>query len=217
MTIVLAIPTTDGIILASDSQITAGQLRTRGKKIKKLNENCIWGASGRGSLIQRVEEKLDNLPRKNNSLAEIRDDLSKAIKECVKELFNMDQQLPSEDFVFVDYQKGPRILHIDTNGTPEWIDTGVFGIGIGRSFVHTLLEKYHELVPNKINVEKGALLAFKVIEEAIEVGAYGLGPPIDIWCITNSMIKNFSVTEVDNLRDKCLKLRKDEMDLLIKD
>jgi len=38
MTIILAIPTKDGLVIASDGQITSGIVRTSGKKIKKLND-----------------------------------------------------------------------------------------------------------------------------------------------------------------------------------
>jgi len=57
MTIILAIPAKDGLIIASDGQITSGGVRTAGRKIKGLNSRAIWAASGRDPAIQRVEEK----------------------------------------------------------------------------------------------------------------------------------------------------------------
>lgn len=32
-----------------------------------------------------------------------------------------------------------------------------------------------------MNIEKGKLVAFRVIKDTINVGAFGLGEPIDIW------------------------------------
>lgn len=46
MTIILAIPVKEGVLIASDGQITSGIVRTIGKKIKKLNDRCLWSASG---------------------------------------------------------------------------------------------------------------------------------------------------------------------------
>ncbi len=211
MTIILAIPTKNGIILASDGQITSGEIRAPGKKIKQLNKNCLWAAAGRESLIQRVEEKIVNLPNKENPLGNIRDNLAQTVKNCSIELFGIDQQPPQEEFIFVEYHKVPRILHITASGTPEWIKTGPFGIGIGRTFVHALLQKYQELIPTKIDIGKGTLLAFKVIEEAIEIGAYGLGFPIDVWQISESGGKNLNGEELGNLKNDCWKLRELEI------
>lgn len=215
MTIILAISTKNGLILASDGQITSGEIRTYGKKIKKLNNYCLWGAAGREALIQRVEEKLINAQFRDRSLKEIRDELAKIIKNSVTELFHLDGQPPQEDFLFAEYRDKPLILHITISGTPEWIKTGVFGIGIGRVFVHALLEKYRKLIPEKIDLEKGSLLAFKIIEEAIEVGAYGVGLPIDIWQITSSGLKNLSEDELSALKNKCSQLRDMEIKMLL--
>ncbi len=216
MTIILAIPTKDGVVLASDGQITSGEIRAHGKKIKELNKNCLWGAAGRESLIQRVEEKITLLADKENQLRNIRDHLAQNIKGCTLELFGMDQQLPQEEFVFVEYLDKPSILHITTNGTPEWIRTGPFGIGIGRTFVHALLQKYQELIPEKIDIEKGTLLAYKAIEEAIEVGAYGLGLPIDIWQISKPGVKNLNIQEIEKIKNDCCALRNLEIKMLLK-
>lgn len=215
MTIVLAIPTKDGVILASDGQITSGAIRAHGRKIKQLNKNCVWGAAGRQSLIQRAEEKINAFSEKDKSLTALRDELAQSIKSCVMELFKLDGQPPEEEFIFVEYRESPLILHITTSGTPEWIKTGPFGIGIGRMFVHALLQKYQKLIPNDIDIQKGTLLAFKVIEEAIEVGAYGLGAPIDIWQITKSGAKQLSKEEMEEIKRTCETIRDSEIGTLL--
>lgn len=142
--------------------------------------------------------------------------MAKIVKDSVIDLLRLDGQPPQEDFVLAECRENPCILHITPSGTPEWIKTGPFGIGIGRPFVHALLEKYHGLIPDEIDMEKGILLAFKVIEEAIEVGTYGLGLPIDIWQITKTGAKNLTRNEMDNLKNRCSELRKLEIELLLK-
>jgi len=64
-------------------------------------------------------------------------------------------------------------------------------------------------------MEKGVLLAYKVLEEAIAVGAYGLGPPIDIWKISNSGIKQLNDSEKAALEDASRTLRQYEIELLM--
>lgn len=215
MTIILAIPTKDGVILASDGQITAGDIRARGKKIKPLNKHCIWGAAGREALIQRVEEKINNFSEKEQPLGQLKDNLGLMIRDCNLELFGIDRQPSQEEFVFVECMDKPCILHLTTSGTPEWIRTGSFGIGIGRPFVFALLQKYSDLIPKKLDVKKAALLAYKVIEEAIEVGAYGLGEPIDVWQISKSGTKNYNVAEREKLKRACERLRASEITVLL--
>ena len=63
-----------------------------------------------------------------------------------------------------------RILHVVANGTAEWVDGRFTASGNGAPFAHALLW------PS----------TYKVIDEAIEVGAYGLGHPIDLWELTAS-------------------------------
>ncbi|MBI4722519.1 MAG: hypothetical protein HY769_05915, partial [Candidatus Stahlbacteria bacterium] len=140
MTIILAIPTKDGLVLASDGQITSGAIRVSGKKIKELNKNSLWAASGRDALIQRVEEEILNISNKSVSLQNLRDTLSRIIRKCVNDLYQLDQQPPEGDFVFCEYlNNSTHILHVTISGTPEWIRTGVFACGIGCMFAHALL------------------------------------------------------------------------------
>ena len=216
MTIILAVPAKDGLIMASDGQITyTDGIRAPGKKIFLLTRKCLWAASGRSALIQRVQERLSPLCESEATLESIRDNLAQTIKKCAQELFQLDQQPPQDSFVFVQYVNQPRILQISVNGTPEWITTGPFAIGIGRMFAHALLQKYTTLFPDKIDVQKASLLAFKIIEEAIEVGAYGLGPPIDIWQIAQDKLKNLNEEEVSALADLSQGLRETELKLLL--
>jgi len=218
MTIILAIPANHGVVLASDGQITyADGIRATGKKIFQLNKKCLWAASGRDALIQRIQEKLSPYREGEDSLARLRDNLSQVIKRCVIELFQLDEQPPEDSFIFVEYtESGPKILHIAVTGTPEWVTTGAFAIGIGRMFAHALLQKYTYIIPDKIDVERASLLAYKVIEEAIAVGAFGLGHPIDIWQVSQEGIKNLNTYEISRLEDLSLVLRGIEINSFLK-
>ncbi len=63
MTLILSMAAADGLVLASDSQITSGEVRTPGSKIHRLNDRCLWARAGELALIQRVGEHLDSLPQ----------------------------------------------------------------------------------------------------------------------------------------------------------
>jgi proteasome beta subunit len=190
MTLILAIPAADGLVMASDGQITIGEVRTPGKKIHRLNERSAWAAAGELALVQRVEERISTLPT-DTSLASMRDQIASMVKQCVTELVQLDfrtQFLPPDpdrllqlhfaDFIFAEFPHKPGILHISSLGSPEWIPDRPFVAGNGDLFAYALLRKY---LGQPLNLERAAILAYKVIEETIEVGAYGLGPPIDLW------------------------------------
>jgi proteasome beta subunit len=58
-------------------------------------------------------------------------------------------------------------------------------------------------------------LAYKVLEETIEVGAYGIGGPIDLWQISAAGMKNLNAAELKTLAGKAQRLRKLEIALLL--
>jgi len=216
MTIILAIPTKDGLVIASDGQITSGIVRTSGKKIKKLNDHCLWSASGELALIQRVEENLAGFSTVAQPLTTLRDNLSAKTRECVLTFLNLVGGRPiTGDFVFVEYSNKPKILHVALDGTPEWIVDRPFVSGIGDVFTYALLRKYQDLFPDKIDLQKGSLLAFKVIEEVIHVVSVGVGPPIDIWQLTANEIKNLDEAEITALEDASHGLREAELKLFL--
>jgi 20S proteasome alpha/beta subunit len=223
MTLILTLPASDGIVMASDGQVTAGMVRTTGQKILRLNERCLWAASGELALIQRVEERLKTLPP-DAPLQQLRDQICRIVKQCVEELlqldfrtsflprdFNLLLQLHPGDFVFAEWLPTPSVLHVLLYGTPEWVANRPIASGSGDMFAYALLQKYQGL---QLDMEIAALLAYKVLEEAIAVGAYGLGPPIDIWKISNSGVKQLTDREKVALEDASGTLRKSEIRLL---
>jgi len=224
MTLILAITASDGIVMASDGQITIGEVRTPGKKIYRLNDRSVWAAAGELALIQRVQERIGTLPA-DLALANMRDQIGHMIKQCVTELVQLDfrtQFLPLDqdrllqlhfaDFIFAEFPKKTEILHVSVQGSPEWIQDRPFAAGSGDLFAYALLQKYQG---QNLDLKRAAILAYKVIEETIEVGAYGLGPPIDVWQITLEGVKNLSEAETASLAEAAHALREKEIQLLI--
>ncbi|HAY22230.1 hypothetical protein [Desulfobacca acetoxidans] len=223
MTLILGLAAVDGIVLASDGQVTTGEVRSPGKKIFPLSNSILWAAAGELSLIQRVQERLTALPL-DASLANLRDQIGELIKNCVSELLQMDFrsqfltldqdrliQLHNAEFIFAEYSRKPELLHLSVFGSPEWITQRPFVAGNGDLFAYALLSKYQ---PQHLKLEQATLLAYKVVEEAIEVGAYGIGGPIDLWQLSAAGVKKLSTAELHNLAAHARKLRKQEIELL---
>lgn len=224
MTLILALPASDGIVMAADGQITIGEVRTPGKKIHPVNERCLWAGAGELAMVQRVAERIPALPQ-DASLATLRDQLGYLIKQCATELTEMDfrtQFLPPDperllqlhfaDFIFAAFPRKPQMLHISSLGSPEWINDRPLVAGSGDLFAYALLQKY---VGQHLNLARASILAYKVIEETIDVGAYGLGPPIDVWQITREGVKNFGEEETAALMEAAHTLRRQEIELLL--
>lgn len=224
MTLVIAMPATDGVVLGSDSQITFGEIRQSGPKIRKLSNYCVWSASGELALIQRVDEDIQNVVTAEARLGSLRDTLSGLINKAVSSLLNLDFRTPffrgdpdtllrlhPGDFVFAEfYNDHPRILHIEVNGTAEWVDN-YFATGSGASFAYALMQKYQGRL---FDVQLSSVLIYKVIEEAIQVGSYGLGAPIDIWWVTSNGVHQVTENEKRGIQDHATMLRYLELSLL---
>jgi hypothetical protein len=58
------------------------------------------------------------------------------------------------------------------------------------------------------------LLAYKVIEEAIQVGSYGPGGPVDIWEVGPEGVQHASDGEIEALNDAASLLREREVAML---
>lgn len=225
MTLIVALPADTGVVFASDQQITSGMVRSTGTKIFKLSDECLWGGSGELALIQRVAERLELQGTRPEPLAALRDRLAMAVKDAIQTMLTLDFRTPyvganpdallglhPADFLFCEFRGGPRVLHIVSNGTAEWIDGRFSATGNGNLFAHALLQKYEG---RALNIERAKLLAYKVIAEAIAVGAYGLGPPIDIWQATSSGVEQASKEELAALEDAARALREEEVAMLL--
>lgn len=221
MTLILALPTRDGIVMASDTQYTSGEVRSSGLKIYPLNQHCAWAGAGEIALIQRVQEGIEGIPTQHN-LEELRDTLARIVQQSVRTLLDMDVltefvqgdpnlllSLHPGDFIFSEFSEGEgaRMLHITSSGTPEWI-AGAFASGNGANFAYALMQKYQQ---TELGLEAAALLAFKVIDETIQVGAYGLDYPIDIWLVRDKGLARLEQPELEMLAAATETLRTKEI------
>ena len=223
MTLILTIPTDGGIVMASDTQYTSGEVRSSGPKIYPLNAQCAWAGAGEVALIQRVQESISDIPARHG-LNDLRDTLARAVQQAVRSLLELDvltefvQSDPSlllslhaGDFIFAEYRdESPRLLHIAANGTPEWIK-GSFASGNGANFAYALMQKYQDI---ELSLETAALLAYRVIEETIQVGAFGIDFPIDIWLIGPTGINRLEAADFEQLALASQTLRDKEVRLL---
>jgi len=215
VTLVLGVPASDGVIVASDSQATSGAVRHTVQKIQRLTSRIVWAGAGEESLIQGVSQELAKRAKHDGDLKGMTDALRKAIEQSSTSLLHYDYRVPyaSKDakslgqfaqavFLFVESDgKRHSLLLIDAAGRALWQqDKGHVAIGSGDVFAHALLYRYRDL---RLTCEVVAALAYRVLDEAIAVAAYGLGRPIDIWSITSVGVEQFDEARRGALRDSC--------------
>lgn len=193
MTLILALHSTEGIVLASDSQMTfttSGQhVRTDTHKIECPWTNVAWGASGNVGVIQRVEQGLKKrFPRDNaferKSAIELRTELTAEVAKIVRPLVidqyvNVPDRPWNTDFLFAGYAQGhPYLLTIESNMVDtDHMPTGFCAIGSGDIFAYAGLSHFRV---KERSLSEAKLIAHRVLGDAIKVAAFGLGGPVEM-------------------------------------
>ncbi|MCI0531069.1 MAG: hypothetical protein L0Y74_03855 [candidate division Zixibacteria bacterium] len=212
MTLILVIPSQNGTVVASDGQVSLGQTKTTSKKISKFNDSCVWGAAGDLALIQAVENGISQITSKDKPLAEIRNDLCAVFPKCLSKMPSSPQPYSCE-FIFAEYRKSSRILAINANGISVMLENVPFAIGSGELFAFALLQKYQNLIPDKIDNNLACVLSYRIIAETIQVVSGGVGPPIDVWEIPSA--KNYTNQELQGLEDTYKALQTEELEMFL--
>jgi len=216
MTLIIALACADGVVLASDSQATTGSaggpIRIITEKIKPRGKQSLWAASGTIGIIQKIESIFDSLPQelRHSSLNEPQfrqlilqnvHDVRAQELDRHRRLYGggKDDYADVADILVVEYNSSPIIWHINQDASDDFLqDFGYGTSGSGDVFAYTLLKNYKV---KELSIDKGSLLAYRVLRDSIDVGAYGLGHPIDIWTISDDGVKRKSIVEINALRD----------------
>lgn len=229
MTLILALSCKDGVVMASDGQMTTGLIRETVQKIKQIDRaEVLWGASGSVGYIQKIESIMLGLPieAQTEGLEAICPILKNRILELRQDTLNKhrklygtgrDREAQGADLILADFKESPQILHIDIDCDDERTEEfGLCASGIGHDFAHTLLKGYDI---RKLSLPATTALAYRVLDRTIAVGAYGLGYPIDLWNIkkekksNKTVVHHFDHTEVDGIADTVRIWQSSESDL----
>jgi len=226
---------------------SGGPIKQRCRKIFQLPGNALLGASGTVGVIQRCRDNIamysqdiseHGLDHTIGDIEERSDEKVKCVtlRDKIKGLvffINKDEQerhkafygdergAPLADIILVFYDKAQekfRIWHVAPDGGDEFLDELGYGCsGIGDTFGYAFLKNFYS---EDLDIQVGTVIAYRVIQEAIEIGAYGLGEPIDIWIIEKEgddiKVKSLSTDELSALHDTCCMWREVEKDVFKK-
>jgi len=194
----------DGIVVASDGQSTenaAGQpIRAVCEKIYSLGKGALWGASGDGGAIQEVKRQLDALGptelQGHRTLCGLFTKIIFGINKPRVERFKALRLQKSPPILakalLAQYDgNSPCIVEFNYDGsTTGYEELGYQAIGSGNIFARASLQGHQT---RNLPLDRAEILGYMTVQKAIEIAAYGLGYPIDVW--TLSMKQRFPMVE----------------------
>jgi 20S proteasome alpha/beta subunit len=226
MTLVVAIGCSDGVIIAADSASTDSEIGTKQlcEKITRVgNRPVLCGASGDFGLIQKINESLGELSL-GTTLKRIRQD----IKRCVAQELEASNRLhvpypqqgfqapPSATYLFVGVQdKIPWILEIEKDSRDTMYDASMgrfAAIGSGKPWAQAFFRPH--LMSDR-DLRAGMALAYRVVEDAIELAAGFLARLIHIYTISlDGTVRDLDSITLNELADTCQLWREIERESL---
>ncbi|WP_304106644.1 proteasome protein [Mycolicibacterium bacteremicum] len=196
MTVVLALRCANGIVMASDSQITdpGRGLTYPAQKLHPLGANAAWGGSGSRAVLYDVEQLFNE---EADAVVEAKD-IGHAIQARVRPIMqhhydNFIPEVPGQEaagtpatYVLAAGYVGdtPFIIDLDPNallGHHE--ETGFQAIGSGAPMAqqaHALLTQY-QVADRDVNY--GVVAALRVLD-ALDATSPSVGGPMDLCRIT---------------------------------
>ena len=212
MTVVLSIMCADGVVIASDSQITDRdrEMSFPAQKLHDLGDHAAWGGSGARGVLTDVEKALDE--RADEVLAA--DEVSHALQDLALPILrrhyeNFIPEIPGEEtqgtpsayILAAGYSHGkPFIVEINPNGmVSRYEDIGFHAIGSGAPMAQQagVLLAHFRMVDRP--VDYGVLGAVRVIE-ALSVTSPSVGLDVDVARITADGARHLEDDEIEKVR-----------------
>lgn len=206
--------------MASDGQATyptgTQPLRAPVPKIYPIHDCVLSAYSGDIGLAQKARAALSQGhpgELKNKAPQQVRKILTGRAVPVLKEAMDLfvrpavpHQPWPpmaTLDSIFAFVHDGkPYLLQVDRNGVDTLIEHIAFlSIGSGDIFAFADLRRRW---PQPRDVARARVVAYRVIRDAIEVAAFGLGMPIDIWTLgVDGRIENLESDALTGVKDTC--------------
>jgi proteasome beta subunit len=212
MTVVLAIKCANGIVLASDSQITdpGRGLTYPAQKLHPMGKYAAWGGSGSRAVLYDVEQILDS---EADAVVEAKN-IGHALQARLLPIYQHHYDTFIEDVPgqekggtpatyvlaagYADDQ--PFIIDIDPNGLiGHHEETGFQAIGSGAPLAqqaHALLAHFRM---TERDIDYGVVAALRVLD-ALDASSPSVGGPMDICRLTTDGAHHLGPDEVEDVR-----------------
>jgi len=214
MTVVLAIKCVNGIVMASDSQITdpGRGLSYPAQKLHSLGDHAAWGGSGSRAVLYDIEQifrdEADAVMESKNIGHALQ---AKALPVFKHHYDSFIEQVPGQEkagtpatyLLAAGYADGePFIIDLDPNGLIGHHEvTGFQAIGSGAPMAqqaHALLAHFRM---TERDLDYGVVAALRVLD-ALDASSPSVGGPMDICQLTADGAHHLSPDEVEAVRSQ---------------
>lgn len=212
MTVVLAVRCANGIVMASDSQITdpGRGLSYPAQKLHSLGEHAAWGGSGSRAVLYDIEQIFND---EADAVIEAKN-IGHALQARAVPVFkyhyeNFIAAVPGQEtagtpatYLLAAGYSGdvPFIIDLDPNGLiGHHEETGFQAVGSGAPMAqqaHALLAHFQM---RERDIDYGVVAALRVLD-ALDVSSPSVGGPMDVCRITPDGADHLSPSEVDDVR-----------------
>lgn len=229
MTVVLAIRCANGVVLASDSQITdpGRGLTYPAQKLHTLGQHAAWGGSGSRAVLYDVEQIFTDEPDSILEAKNLGHAMQARILPILKHHYeNFIAEVPGQEaagtpatYVLAAGYVGdtPFIVDIDPNGLiGHHEETGFQAVGSGAAMAqqaHALLSHFRM---SERDVEYGVLAALRVLD-TLDASSASVGGPMDLCRITPDGADHLTEDEVEDVRrqvNRWIELEQETLDSL---
>ena len=212
MTVVLALRCADGVVLASDSQITdpGRGLSYPAQKLHSLGSHAAWGGSGSRAVQYDIERLFDAEP---DAVVEA-SDVGRALQARVLPIFkhhyanfitdvpeSKPGATPATYVLAAGYAGGePFIVDLDPHGLiGHHEEIGFQAVGSGAPMAQQAYALLANFRMSERHVDYGVVAALRVLD-ALDQSSPSVGGPMDICRITPERAHHLSPEEVDDVR-----------------
>lgn len=217
MTLIIAIGCNNGIVMGSDSASSDPITGTKQpvKKIQQMGNNPImFGGAGDVGLIQKIVEELNDLKLSRSPKFKLS---RRLIQEaCLPDMRDARDNHISHSATGYDvpptaillfgciHNKSPYILEIEADGRDTVYDQnlGSFqAIGSGKALAQAIMRPH---LHTERDLSLGKILAYRILEDSIELSATGLAKPIHLYTMTlQGIFTQLENPELRRLENQC--------------
>ena len=225
MTVVLSLLTQDGVVIASDSEITEADrgLTYPAQKLHDLGDRAAWGGSGSRAVLGDIERCFDEeataiveAPVITHAMQErVVPILQHHYRHFIPEIPGSDAaSTPAAYVLAAGFTDRPWIVEVRPDGmASHYEDIGFHAIGSGAPMAQqagTLLSHFQV---TERSLDHGVVAAVRVLD-ALRITAPSVGGPIDVCRIDAEGAHHLDEAEVDEVRGHVARWRDLEQKVL---